>query len=316
MARYFALACLLAACAFAAHLTHDELRAAMSDVGRIAEYGRSVNNVPLWNVCTGNCSAVRVLVVGSIHGDETVPRTCLPTVVNRLAAARADGVMTVLDANPDGHALGTRRNVHRRDLNRCFDLRCAAERSEGAEDAEGAERMGTDTHPEFDYIDDALRAGETIGIEMLAAARLGRSACTPEDAPETAALMALIAAVRAPVVIGVHGGALLASLPYDEKCGDSHFRVLNRHEAWEAHVALGRAFVSALNGTALTMGGLVNGADWYQLHGGMQDYAFDHGAALSLTLEVSTVKNPYEPLCERIADAIYAVVDLARTYTP
>jgi N-acetylmuramoyl-L-alanine amidase/Zinc carboxypeptidase len=64
---------------------------------------------------------VRVLVVGSIHGDETAGHA----VIRRLRAMSAGGVRvwTVRSVNPDGVAAGTRDNARGVDLNRNFPHR-------------------------------------------------------------------------------------------------------------------------------------------------------------------------------------------------
>ena len=68
-------------------------------------------------------AARNVLVVGSIHGDETAGEE----IVERLSSARSlrrldDGVRlwTIESVNPDGVAAGTRGNAHGVDLNRNF----------------------------------------------------------------------------------------------------------------------------------------------------------------------------------------------------
>jgi murein peptide amidase A len=94
-----------------------------ADARRSLTIGRSLRGRPIKAVSQGEPdAAVRVLVVGSIHGDETAGHA----VVRRLRSAGIrSGVelWTVRSANPDGVALGTRQNAGGVDLNRNFPYR-------------------------------------------------------------------------------------------------------------------------------------------------------------------------------------------------
>jgi N-acetylmuramoyl-L-alanine amidase-like protein/zinc carboxypeptidase len=82
------------------------------------EVGRSVHGQPIVAVGQGS-GAVRVLVVGSIHGAETAGHA----VIRRLRALGAPAgieLWTVRTVNPDGVRAGTRQNAHGVDLNRNF----------------------------------------------------------------------------------------------------------------------------------------------------------------------------------------------------
>jgi predicted deacylase len=84
--------------------------------------GRSVEDRPIEARQLGDRSAgLKVLVVGSIHGDERQGQR----IVRRLRRHYADGVKgaaiwTVTTVNPDGVAADERRNAHGVDLNRNF----------------------------------------------------------------------------------------------------------------------------------------------------------------------------------------------------
>jgi protein MpaA len=84
---------------------------------------RSVEGRPLRLVRRGDPHApFRILVVGCVHGDECAGIR----VARRLERARLPprvALWIVEDANPDGHAHGTRRNAHGVDLNRNFPYR-------------------------------------------------------------------------------------------------------------------------------------------------------------------------------------------------
>lgn len=111
--------------------------------------------------------------------------------------------------------------------------------------------------------------------------------------PETRAIMNWIRAVRFTASASFHEGALVANYPYDgnlavnQNCSvspdNSTFRYLaglyaNNHPS----MSKSKEFV----------GGVTNGAKWYPLYGGMQDWNYLHGNCLELTLEMNENKWP------------------------
>ncbi len=80
--------------------------------------GRSWQGRPIEAYEVGNPSGRPVLVVGSIHGDET-GGIAVARALEQLAPRDLD-LWIVPDLNPDGVAAGTRRNAHGVDLNRNF----------------------------------------------------------------------------------------------------------------------------------------------------------------------------------------------------
>jgi murein peptide amidase A len=87
--------------------------------------GHSVDHRPIVATRVGDpAAAVRVLVVGDVHGNERAGER----IVARLARSHPDGVRLWLirTANPDGVAAGTRQNAHGVDLNRNFPFRWQA----------------------------------------------------------------------------------------------------------------------------------------------------------------------------------------------
>ena len=85
--------------------------------------GHSVGGTPIKAVRTGPADAQRtVLVVGSIHGNETAGRAVVRALRGSAPPAGVQ-VWTVASLNPDGERAGTRQNARGVDLNRNFPRR-------------------------------------------------------------------------------------------------------------------------------------------------------------------------------------------------
>ena len=90
-----------------------------------APFGRSAEGRPLRVRRVGDPAApVRVLVVGSIHGNETAGHAVVARL-RRTPPPAGVQLWLVRTANPDGVAAGTRQNARGVDLNRNFPFRWA-----------------------------------------------------------------------------------------------------------------------------------------------------------------------------------------------
>ena len=86
------------------------------------EFGRSVMNEPLIVHRRGTVGAPRVLIVGTIHGDE--PAGLEVTAILRTIRLEDPVDLWIVDnLNPDGFKAGTRQNANQVDLNRNFARR-------------------------------------------------------------------------------------------------------------------------------------------------------------------------------------------------
>lgn len=82
--------------------------------------GHSVQGRPIVSVRSGETDpAVKILVVGAIHGNETAGMRIARRLIRAGAPSGAE-LLVVPTLNPDGVAAGTRGNAHGVDLNRNF----------------------------------------------------------------------------------------------------------------------------------------------------------------------------------------------------
>lgn len=119
--------------------------------------------------------------------------------------------------------------------------------------------------------------------------------------PETEALMTWITSNKPPFVLSanLHGGALVASYPFDDSAkhaqtgvysgtpDDPVFRHLalvysKSHRTMHDGKSCGETFAD----------GITNGAHWYDVPGGMQDFNYLNSNCFEITLELSCCKYP------------------------
>ncbi|CAL8279355.1 unnamed protein product [Gadus morhua 'NCC'] len=121
--------------------------------------------------------------------------------------------------------------------------------------------------------------------------------------PEVEAVMSWLRSETFVLSANLHGGALVASYPYDSNQG----RVLvgGASVTPDNDVFVHLAKVYASSHTSMHHGnscvhsnkfadGITNGYEWYPLSGGLQDYSYLHAQCLDITLEVSCCKFPAE----------------------
>ncbi|XP_046965552.1 carboxypeptidase M isoform X3 [Vanessa cardui] len=134
---------------------------------------------------------------------------------------------------------------------------------------------------------------------------------TKQPQPETEAVKEWISKIQFVVSGSLHGGALVASYPFDNT--PSANNIINavfqnyahtpsiapdddvfRHLALvysNNHAKMSRG-VSCTSGSSRFEKGITNGAAWYPLTGGMQDYNYLWHGCMEITLEISCCKYP------------------------
>lgn len=96
-----------------------------------------------------------------------------------------------------------------------------------------------------------------------------------------------------------HGGAVVANYPYDScsynispsPCGSNgRPPALTPEDAWAVEMA--EAYTWPVGTRCLYNNCIINGADWYQITGSLQDYNYYFHNVMDITLEVSQIKRP------------------------
>ncbi|KAG8176985.1 hypothetical protein JTE90_005730, partial [Oedothorax gibbosus] len=234
--------------------------------------------------------------IGNMHGNEVTGRVLLTSLAGYLCDEFKNGnkdiqrlinitrIHILPSMNPDGWDIATqsggkdwlagRENANGQDLNRDFpDLNSVAYQ---------AEKLNAEQTNHF-------FSPETIDHKLQ---------------PETKAVIQWI--LNTPFVLSanLHGGALVANYPYDEarKPGNLHdytaspdddtFRHLARVYSG-AHKTMAADKPISCGGDDFThQGGITNGAAWYSVAGGMQDFNYLSSNDFEITLELGCDKYP------------------------
>ena len=112
--------------------------------------------------------------------------------------------------------------------------------------------------------------------------------------PETRTIMEWANKHRFVIAANFHGGAVVANYPWDGN-KEAQNGLYSSTPDDSLYIALARAYANnnpGMSGSTQFNGGITNGAAWYVLYGGLQDYLYHNHGAMSLTLEVSERKWP------------------------
>uniref|UniRef100_A0A674EEX8 Carboxypeptidase D n=1 Tax=Salmo trutta TaxID=8032 RepID=A0A674EEX8_SALTR len=252
-------------------------------IANLSSIGQSVQGRELWVMrITKDPNAdvpgkPKCKYVGNMHGDETISRQVLVYLVNYLLTRygedpRITELVTSTDIyimpsmNPDGFErsregdcsgdAGGRSNAKDMDLNRSFP-------------------------DQFDK----------INVQQ-------------EDVPEVTAVIKWILEKKFVLSGNLHGGTVVASYPFDDSA--SHKMQGYYSSSVDDNLFKHLALTYAKNHPVMRTGepkcpdtpdetfedGIVNGAKWYDVPGGMQDYNYLNGNCLEITMELSCCKFP------------------------
>ncbi|XP_072099753.1 carboxypeptidase D-like [Mobula birostris] len=254
---------------------------------RLFSIGQSIENRSLWVMEISTTPGVEVpgkpkfKYVGNMHGDETVSRQVLlyliqyllqsyghdervdrlvnTTDIYILPSLNPDGFERSVEGSCDGNVLG-RRNTMNKDLNRCF-------------------------------------------LDQFSRVEVNKA-----GVPEVVAMEKWIKENKFVLSGNLHGGSVVASYPYDDSINhissgyyskspdDEVFKYLAKTYASRHPVMkTGRPHCSKDSPSSpeeIFPDGITNGALWYDVEGGMQDYNYLYGECFEITLELSCCKYP------------------------
>lgn len=118
---------------------------------------------------------------------------------------------------------------------------------------------------------------------------------TGDEQPETLAIMKWTTQTHFVASASMHEGAIVANYPWDGSTNPNTSYSASPDDAAFRHLA--SVYANAhpdMHKSQEFPGGITNGAHWYPLSGGMQDWAYVSGQCMELTVELSQHKWPSE----------------------
>ncbi|XP_030071306.1 carboxypeptidase M isoform X2 [Microcaecilia unicolor] len=123
---------------------------------------------------------------------------------------------------------------------------------------------------------------------------------TVEIQPETQAVMDWVESETFVLSANLHGGAMVASFPYDNSNAAVAAKGVTPDQDVFIHLAKTYSFTANMSrsdgcdDSNRFEDGITNGYTWYPVQGGMQDYNYIWGQCFEITLELSCCKYPPE----------------------
>ena len=258
------------------------------NITRLYSVGKSVQNRELWVIeITDNPGLhepgePEFKYVGNMHGDEVIGRETLILLIQTLCENyhKVPAITALIDytrihimpsMNPDGYEMATegqqsgpgRENARNVDLNRNF--------------------------PDQYFPN-----------------------LNPTHEPETTAVMKWITSIPFVLSANLHGGSIVANYPFDDtptgkeaysrSPDDAVFRQLALLYS-KAHPVMSGGRPCSAYPDEYFRDGITNGAEWYVVKGGMQDYNYVHSNCFELTIEMSCKKFPAQSTLKSYWDA-------------
>ena len=135
--------------------------------------------------------------------------------------------------------------------------------------------------------------------------------------PETASIMKWSKLINATAALNFHEGAVVANYPWDAKAGSKR-SVYAEAPDDTTFKRLASAYANGhptMHKSKEFVGGITNGANWYPLWGGMQDWHYIQTQTMDITIEVNDEKWPEEEVLAKVwrdhRGGIFACAEMA-----
>ncbi|XP_066277999.1 carboxypeptidase N catalytic chain-like [Branchiostoma lanceolatum] len=274
------------------------------DITRLYSIGQSVQGRELWvleisdNPGQHELGEPEFKYVGNMHGNEVRGRELIlllaqylcgeykagnsrivslvqDTRIHLMPTMNPDGFEVAANQGPDGNGWTTGRN----------------------------NMQGIDLNRNFPQLNSIAYSGESSGTNQ-DHIPIPSSYWSGTVAPETQAIITWLQSYPFVLSANMHDGDLVANYPYDTaKSGGfwgSGYATTPDDALWRdlaTTYAQAHGTMATTGGGSCgfhTQGGITNGADWYSLSGGMQDFNYLHTNCYELTLELGCDKYPRE----------------------
>ena len=247
-----------------------ELASAFPSIAQLFTIGQSEQGRDLFGLRISDNVGVEedepeVKFAGPVHGDEPVGQAALLYWADELLHGYGvdprlteivdeTDIVILPQLNPDGYRLGRRTNINFIDLNRNYP--------------EGSAPNDIGTIYDGDPLLDAGRQAETRAVMQFSAG-------------ESFALS-----------LNMHGGALVANYPYDSDGMGSVYSATPDDDLFKELALAYSTPNTPMYSSNVFPQGITNGADWYEVKGGMQDWNYRYLSDFEITIEISNTKKP------------------------
>ncbi|XP_046719096.1 carboxypeptidase D [Silurus meridionalis] len=253
-------------------------------IANLTSIGLSVEGRDLWVMritkepLTDMPGKPKFKYVGNMHGDETISRQVLVYLIEYLLSMYGDDQrVTELVNNTDIYIMPSMNpdGFEKSEMGKCGGT---------AEGRNNAKNM--DLNRNFPDQFTQIQTNE-------------------DNIPENTAVMKWILANKFVLSGNLHGGTVVASYPFDDSAwhtatgtyssspDDALFRYLARVYAKNHPIMKTGEPKCADDPHETFKDGITNGAQWYDVTGGMQDYNYLKGNCLEITMELSCCKYPF-----------------------